>query len=368
MVKNLLEKLGALMLAALFGTVPAVAQEGLYIEEWSFTPGGEVDYFTIGLENGAHDDYTAFQFDLVLPPGLEIAYYESNEGLKPDIGKAESGSVYQRRNDHNVACEVHPGFIRVICMSLTNMTFGKTTGNLIDIYVTPTPYLKPGDIEIKLTNVKFARVVEEYGFRADELTLNGLTAEATSTHPVKVSATNKFSTTVFPFDVDAIPAGLEVYSCNSTNGENLVLTKQSKAAAYTPYILYAENGFDGTLSGTVDASKYSEVVTDGYLCGAVATQEIGGGNGYYVMQNKGEGVMFYSVDDASFSIPAGKCWLALPAALQGSASFRLDGTTGISEVKTENGEVKTVYDLQGRKVENPAKGIYIVNGNKVLVK
>ena len=51
MVKNLLIRMGAvLMLAVLFGAVPAVAQEeGLYIEEWSFTPGGEMDYFTIGL-------------------------------------------------------------------------------------------------------------------------------------------------------------------------------------------------------------------------------------------------------------------------------------------------------------------------------
>ena len=42
--------------------------------------------------------------------------------------------------------------------------------------------------------------------------------------------------------------------------------------------------------------------------------------------------------------------------------------TGIDEVESENGEVKAVYDLQGRKVENPTKGIYIINGNKVLVK
>ena len=37
-------------------------------------------------------------------------------------------------------------------------------------------------------------------------------------------------------------------------------------------------------------------------------------------------------------------------------------------IKGENGNVKDVYDLQGRKVENPAKGIYIINGKKVLVK
>jgi uncharacterized protein YlzI (FlbEa/FlbD family) len=37
-------------------------------------------------------------------------------------------------------------------------------------------------------------------------------------------------------------------------------------------------------------------------------------------------------------------------------------------VKGENGEVKAVYDLQGRKVETPTTGIYIINGKKVLVK
>ena len=45
-----------------------------------------------------------------------------------------------------------------------------------------------------------------------------------------------------------------------------------------------------------------------------------------------------------------------------------EGTTGIEEVKGENGEVKTIYDLQGRKVEVPNKGLYIINGKKVLIK
>ena len=361
MVKNLLKKFSnAVMLVALFGVMPAVAQEKLYIDGVPYTPGGEVDYFTIGLENGAHDDYTAFQFDLVLPAGLELAYADG----EPEIYISEDDDVYTaRRDDHAVTYQVHPDFVRVICYSPSNKVIA-SSGNLVDIYVTPSPYLKPGDIEIKLLNVKFGKVTEEYGFKADELILDGLTAEAACTLPVNVE---KYGTVVFPFDVEEIPAGLEVYSCNSANGANLVLTKQSKAVAYTPYILYAENGFAGTLSGTVDAGKYSEVVTDGYLCGAIVAQEIGAGNGYYVMQDNGEGAAFYSVD-ASSTIVAGECWLALPAALQGSASFRLDGSTGIDEVKGESGEVKTVYDLQGRRVANPTKGIYIVGGKKVVVK
>ena len=40
--------------------------------------------------------------------------------------------------------------------------------------------------------------------------------------------------------------------------------------------------------------------------------------------------------------------------------------TGVEEVKNENVDVRIVYDLQGRKVNNPVKGIYIVNGKKVV--
>jgi hypothetical protein len=45
-----------------------------------------------------------------------------------------------------------------------------------------------------------------------------------------------------------------------------------------------------------------------------------------------------------------------------------NGETSIEEVKSESGKMKTIYDLQGRKVENPSKGIYIIDGKKVFLK
>lgn len=43
-------------------------------------------------------------------------------------------------------------------------------------------------------------------------------------------------------------------------------------------------------------------------------------------------------------------------------------STGIENVKGEDGKVKGIYDLQGRKIDNPTKGIYIIDSKKVLIK
>ena len=87
-----------------------------------------------------------------------------------------------------------------------------------------------------------------------------------------------------------------------------------------------------------------------------------------------EAPMFYPFEDNT-AFSAGKAYLQiptawLPATAQKSVSVRFDEgeTTDIEELKGENGEVKTIYDLQGRVVENPASGIYIIDGKKVIIK
>ena len=65
-------------------------------------------------------------------------------------------------------------------------------------------------------------------------------------------------------------------------------------------------------------------------------------------------------------------WLGVPDTMPAEdivieGKFIADDT-GINDVKNESSNVRTVYDLQGRKVDNPSNGIYIVNGKKVFVK
>mgnify|MGYP001013898587 CR=1 FL=1 len=83
---------------------------------------------------------------------------------------------------------------------------------------------------------------------------------------------------------------------------------------------------------------------------------------------------FYKVKSNVTNIPGNKAFLVLTSTEAQAKSFVLEfedgGTTGIETI--ENSQKSTddgvYYDLQGRRVENPTRGIYIVNGKKVVIK
>ena len=47
--------------------------------------------------------------------------------------------------------------------------------------------------------------------------------------------------------------------------------------------------------------------------------------------------------------------------------FHLSGDTGISNVSASK-KTNITYTLDGRRVENPTKGVYIVNGKMFVIK
>ena len=52
-----------------------------------------------------------------------------------------------------------------------------------------------------------------------------------------------------------------------------------------------------------------------------------------------------------------------------SVIFEDDDVTGVNEVRSQKEDVRSEwFDLQGRKVAQPTKGLYIVNGKKVVLK
>jgi len=87
----------------------------------------------------------------------------------------------------------------------------------------------------------------------------------------------------------------------------------------------------------------------------------------YVLNNKSAGVGFYKLSEGG-TIGFGKAYL--DASVVGAPEFLAfdEDVTGISEIeKMRNEENESFYDLQGRRVVNPTKGLYIVNGKKVFI-
>ena len=87
---------------------------------------------------------------------------------------------------------------------------------------------------------------------------------------------------------------------------------------------------------------------------------------HYVLSN---GHDFVWVKDAG-TLAAGKCWIELSKAA-GARRLTIvhEGeTTGISLTPALSGGEGACYDLSGRRVAKPTKGLYIVNGKKIAVK
>ena len=158
---------------------------------------------------------------------------------------------------------------------------------------------------------------------------------------------------------------VEAYIVSGLKEDNTVATLEriTEAPKGTPVVIKAA---EGTYKLNV-IGEAEEVDGENLLKVAEGTET---GAGIYVLANLTQGVGFYALQEG-VTVPAGKAYLNVPAG--GGIKFigfeGNGGATGIQGVENaaevENG---AIYNLAGQRVQNPTKGIYIVNGKKVLVK
>ena len=146
------------------------------------------------------------------------------------------------------------------------------------------------------------------------------------------------------------------------NDTDVNIKQITSAPANTAVIVYAEQAGTYSLTQTDNAEevgtnelKYSE------------TEFTNTTHNIYVLSKKNGNVGFRRLA-LNQIVPARKVYI-IKENTTGAKEFMPIGgeTTGITNIVNENRDTKKIYyNLNGMRVDNPQKGIYIVNGKKVI--
>lgn len=211
----------------------------------------------------------------------------------------------------------------------------------------------------------------------------------------------KYYTTLyvdFPFQIKGDVKAYTIEGVEAKNADGYYFAKVKKLAqqgdvvpAQTAVVLECNstNPADNQLLPTGDEIPET---SNNRLCGTFfgsaingLTVKDGAGNDYNVTHDNIRAfnintadsrnpIGFYKVKSNVTNIPGNKAFLVLTNAEAQAKGFVLEfedgSTTGIETIENSKHSTESgiYYDLQGRRVENPTRGVYIVNGKKVVIK
>ena len=161
-------------------------------------------------------------------------------------------------------------------------------------------------------------------------------------------------------------SNLTAYIATEATASTVKLTSVDKVPAGTPIIIKASTTGSPNV---VNVATSTDDVSDNKLMMGDGTTTIGGNSKYDYILSDGK---FYRAEEGT----VGKAYLHLDAdpaaggeARELSIVFDESETTGVEELKNSKiEELKSYYNLNGQRVAQPTKGLYIVNGKKVIMK
>ena len=163
-----------------------------------------------------------------------------------------------------------------------------------------------------------------------------------------VTAVDDATVTATPLNVAAAKTPLLIYNSSDKKKELWIVPTEDATEELTPDEVEVAPEFKGTIEEkTFTAAEMS--AAEHFIC---------------------NGEAFIWVRSAG-TIGANKCWLELGNDEPSTARSIVIGsgeTTGVKAVDHSPLTIDNYYDLQGRRVAQPAKGLYINNGKKVVVK
>ena len=182
-------------------------------------------------------------------------------------------------------------------------------------------------------------------------------------------ADGKFGTLVLPFAAQ-LPADGKAYALdgelNVIDGE-LVGSAVTSLAANKPVLVTKAGEYTASAVSVAETSA-SQINTNGNLTGVYQNTEAPVGS--YVLQNHPatQGVAFYLVGEVKPTVKPFRAFIPAQDAKVKAIKVVFDGeATSIKEITSDNTKAE-IFDLSGRRVAKAQKGVYIINGKKVIKK
>jgi len=213
-----------------------------------------------------------------------------------------------------------------------------------------------------------------------EFVIDDNSQEAGTVYTFKVTGNANAQITKIEFfgyeNVTVTSAGYATYCSENaldlTNVEGLTAYKATianKQVNFTP-VTEVPAGQGVLLKGAANTYKVPVIASAEALTGnqfiGVTEETTVEETGIFVLMKEDAGVGFYKTTQA-FTVGAHTAYLPATAGARSFIGF--DNTTtaieGVADVKGHNGEV---YNLQGQRVAKAQKGLYIINGKKMVIK
>ena len=178
--------------------------------------------------------------------------------------------------------------------------------------------------------------------------------------PVEIKPFGSTFSSAYAIDCDNLPSGVTAYKVTKMTASEVTATEVTgKVAAGTGLILKAdtEGNYD------IPVANAGTAVEGNLLKAAVTDTEVAAEQAYGIYKG-----IFRKL--LAGTIPAGKAYLlASDIASAPELTINFGGTTGISATLMNNERVNSeIYNIQGQRVAQPTKGLYIQNGRKVILK
>ena len=374
----------------------------VYIQHFEVQPGATNYLLSINMKNAAA--IRGFQFDLELPEGITATM--SGTGVSctlynPRCPKNDFDEKYHTLNGSLQA----DGSYRFLAGSTEDQTFKGNDGTIVLVRINVASGMTPGDYAIRLKDIKLSETNIDNHYDTDLVestvtvsnTPRTILNEIATTAPAAATNANirvnryikadEWSTLCLPFDMtaDQVTAafgegvlladftGYDVtkdgddvtgITVNFANATTITKNRPCLIKVPTTVSSFVADGVDVVI-GT---PTYTPATGKSFIGTYVAETTVPN-NGLFLYNNK----FYYSTGKTKMKgfrayfnfadVLADKSVAGAPILM----SFDGEGTTGI-EVIRDLMEEGVYYDLNGRRVETPSKGIYILNGKKVVIK